>query len=82
MKLMDLNSVILSDLLHRKGFTHGQNNFHLLSSEEKYISRVTKISQNFYHSIDQIHFIKTFLKRFPCKEFYKKNDINQLTYMT
>ncbi|GAL86067.1 hypothetical protein MYP_3296 [Sporocytophaga myxococcoides] len=80
-KLVELNESILKDFHLRNGFNFSANNFHLLNNTEKYISGVTKLQYNLFHVVEQIHFIKIFLKRINNKNYLQSNGINELTYI-
>lgn len=79
--LIETYSKSLFDIDQREGFKLNGNNHHLLNDKEKYIIGIQKFHSNLIYSIEQIHFIKVFLKRYPNKEFLSANGINQLTYI-
>ena len=80
-KLSADNYEALTDLQKREGFDLNQNNHHLLNENEKYVYRITKLHNNLIETIEQLEFIIIFLRRYPNKDFYSKNNIDQLNYI-
>lgn len=78
-----LNTIVatIKDADKRDGFVFGKNNNHLFNEQEKYILRINKLHNTLIHTIEQISHIEVFIKRYPNKEFYQKNNISQLTYI-
>ena len=79
--LLETYSAILKIGDKRVGFVFGENNHRLLNENEKCISRIFALHSNLTHSVEHIHFIKTFLKRYPYRKFYTENNITQLSYI-
>lgn len=78
--LIDRFSFVLG-INKREGFDSERNNHHLLSETEKYTLKIVKLQNNLTNTIEQVQFIKIFIQRFPLKDFYAKNNINQLNYI-
>jgi len=79
--LLQTYSAFIKDADKREGYVLGKNNHHLLNDIGKKISRIFSLHSNLTSTIEQIHFVKTFLKRYPNKEFLSKNNINQINYI-
>lgn len=62
-------------------FKLGQNNYHLLSKSGKEASRAFIFMTKIYDLITDLERTHTFIKRFPLKEYYEKNDIDQLDFI-
>ncbi|PIE48249.1 MAG: hypothetical protein CSA40_01330 [Flavobacteriales bacterium] len=58
-----------------------QSNFHRLSKEEKEARRVFSYMNKVYGLISDLEKTHTFIRRFPIKEYYNKNNINQLDFI-
>lgn len=81
MYLLDCTQKSIDSLMKNKEFKLGQNNHHLLSETEKYISRVSKISNDLKHVFEQINHVKIYVRRYPYRKFYKENGIRELDYI-
>lgn len=57
------------------------NNYHLLSESGKKASRVFKYMNLLLDLLSDLEKTHTFIKRFPLKEYYEKNDIDQLDFI-
>ncbi|SFN99468.1 hypothetical protein SAMN04487989_10876 [Bizionia echini] len=62
-------------------FKLGQNNYHLLSENGKEASRAFNFMIKVYDLITDLERTHTFIKRFPSKDYYEKNDIDQLDFI-
>jgi len=86
-----LNNPFSEEVLHsfkffeninkREGFTGSGKIHHLMNSREQYILIVNKNHSAIASLIDQLYLVEIFVRRFPAKEFYLKNNINQLTFI-
>ncbi|WP_157609326.1 Cthe_2314 family HEPN domain-containing protein [Psychroflexus torquis] len=59
----------------------GQNNYHLLSQDAKDASRLFNFMNKVYGLISDLEKTHTFIKRFPLKDYYQSNDIDQLDFI-
>lgn len=75
----ELNFILDSDT--REGFSLENNNYHLLTDKEKYIVSVHNDLVRIDACIEQMEYVSVFVRRFPLKDYYKKNGINQLNYI-
>ncbi len=62
-------------------FKLGQNNYHLLSKKGKEASRVFNFMTKIYGLITDLERTHTFIRRFPLKDYYEENDIDQLDFI-
>ena len=62
-------------------FKIGENNYHLLSNNGKEASLVFNYMMKVYGLITDLERTHTFIKRFPLKEYYESNDIDQLDFI-
>lgn len=62
-------------------FKMGQNNYHLLSNDGKETSLLFNYMMKVNGLIDDLQRTHTFIRRFPLKEFYEENEIDQLDYI-
>jgi len=80
-KVMDDLYASIKSLQQKKGYSLSENNHHLLSEKEKYISRISKLHNDIIENIEQIEFIRIFIRRFPLKQYYGENNIDNLNYI-
>jgi len=71
----------IKDIDKRNGFSYSSNNYNLLNEKERYLTDIQRYHTNLIYTIEQIDYIRVFLKRFPAKKFYQNNNINQLSYI-
>lgn len=71
----------LMDSDSREGFSVLDNNYHLLSAKEKYVLAVHTEQGKIFTCIEQIEYVSVFVRRFPLKNYFRKNGINQLNYI-
>lgn len=62
-------------------FKLGQNNYHLLSENAKDASRLFNFMNKIYGLISDLEKTHTFIRRFPLKNYYESNDIDQLDFI-
>jgi len=79
--LLDIVGLTIKDVEKRDGFDFEKNNNHLFNEKEKYILRINKLHRNLIYCTEQIIYIKVFIKRYPNKDYYRKENISQLTYI-
>lgn len=77
-KLSNKNRI---DISKRDGYDNKKNNHHLLTEQEKYVINTMDQTFKIQGLIEQLYFIKVFIRRFPFYTFYKENEINQLNYI-
>lgn len=75
-----LQSLSSDDIVKRKGYCSGKNNYHLLSCKERYIIDTNRILDNIQKCLLGIDHVMIFLKRFYGKSYYESNDINIIDY--
>jgi len=59
----------------------GKNNYHLLSENEKMAIGILKYMSKVFGLNSDLEKTHTFIRRFPIKEYYKKNEIDQLEFI-
>jgi len=79
--LYDTYVVSFKDVDKREGFNINGRNRNILTDSEKYIVDIQKQHSNLISTIEQIYFIKTYLRRFPDKNYLSENGINRLSYI-
>ncbi|MEP6262815.1 MAG: hypothetical protein ABJ092_14660 [Gillisia sp.] len=62
-------------------FKLGQNNYHLLSEDAKEASQVFKFMNKIYGLTSDLEKTHIFMRRFPIRDYYEKNDIDQLDFI-
>ncbi len=65
----------------REGFQYGQNNHHLLRSDEKYVSRVYRLQSLLIDQLEHINYTYIFISRYPFGKQYAQKRITQLHYI-
>jgi len=58
----------------------GENNWHTLRIDEKYIMRVFNLYVRLDHVLEQLQHVSIYLKRFSPASYYEKENINGLIY--
>ncbi|MBN3584814.1 hypothetical protein JYB64_20650 [Algoriphagus aestuarii] len=59
----------------------GKNNYHLLSNNAKEASRILTFMGKIFGLNSDLEKTYTFIRRFPIKDYYQKNDIDQLEFI-
>lgn len=62
-------------------FKLGKNNYHLLSEDAKEANQVFNLMNKIYGLTSDLEKTHTFMRRFPIKDYYEKNDIDQLDFI-
>jgi|GEM_PF-2729151 len=74
-------SAALKDFDKRTGFVQGENNQHLLTEDEKYTSRVSRIQSALSTTSEQLLHIRLYINRYPFRKHYLSEGISQLEYI-
>jgi len=69
------------DIQNRKGFSFGKNNYHLLSSTEKYIMDIYNLYSRLNELYKDLERVIIFIKRYPTAKYYESNNIDKLVYI-
>ena len=62
-------------------FKLGQNNYHLLSKNAKEAGRILDFMTRISGLTSDLDKVQVFIRRFPLKEYYETNDIDQLDFI-
>lgn len=62
-------------------FKLGQNNYHLLSEDAKEVSQVFNFMNKIYGLTSDLEKTHIFMRRLPIRDYYEKNDIDQLDFI-
>lgn len=69
------------DIQNRKGFSFKKNNYHLLSSPEKYIMDIFNLYNRLNELYKDLERVIIFIKRYPTAKYYESNNIDKLAYI-
>ena len=69
------------DIQNRKGFSFEKNNYHLLSSTEKYIMDIFNLYNRLNELYKDLERVIIFIKRYPDAKYYESNNIDKLAYI-
>lgn len=79
--LIQFLKLIPRDIQNRKGFSFEKNNYHLLSSTEKYIMDIFNLYNRLNELYKDLERVIIFIKRYPTAKYYESNNIDKLAYI-
>ena len=79
--LLENQSSYMLNFENRVGYRPDENNYNLLTEKEKYTAGISQILTNFISTIEQLEFIKIFIRRTPYKKYLWNNSIDELKYI-
>lgn len=80
-KFLEYHHRITKAVIKHPEFKFGKNNHNLLSIEAKEAQKIHNFICKIDDLISDLEKTYTFIKRFPIKEYYEKNNINQLDFI-
>ncbi|GAA4027186.1 hypothetical protein GCM10022386_08190 [Flavobacterium cheonhonense] len=80
-KFFEVVNRTMIEIHKHPAYSSCKNNHNLLSQEGKYAQQVFKHFSKIHETQQDLRKIEIFLRRFPLKKFYEKNEISHLDYI-